>query len=180
MVISESTKQGFDFIFTKAAKANLVVNSGDSIEITPLPGGKVVETPEKEIVVLTISSYLFRLLTIFHINPDKVTAAYYSKSETGPVFTEVFSEMANLCCGAMNRDLHNHFPHLGMSTPYLLESKCMPFLKELRPQHVAQHKIVINGSLTMHATLCLCAYAPMDFRVDMSAPEEETGGLEMF
>lgn len=179
-MISENVKQGIDFIFTKAAKSNLLVNSGDLIEITALPTGKVIETPEKNIVVLTISSYLFRLLTIFHVNPDKTTEAYFTKSESGRDFFEVFSEMGNMCCGAMNRDLGNYFPHLGMSTPYVLESKCIPFLKELRPNYVSQHKMVINGSITMHATLCMCSYAPIDFRVDMSIAEEETGALEMF
>jgi hypothetical protein len=179
-VITESVKQGIDFIFTKAAKSNLCVGEGDSIEITSLPTGKIIETPEKHIVVLTISSYLFRLLTIFHINTDKVTEAYFKKSDAGADFFEVFSEVGNLTCGAMNRDIGNYFPHLGMSTPYILESKCIPFLKELKPNYVSQHKIIINDQVSMHATLCMCSYAPIDFKVDMSIAAEETGALELF
>lgn len=179
-MITENVKHGIDFVFTKAAKANLAVNSGDHVEITALPVGKLIETPEKNIVVLTISSYLFRLLTIFHVDPDKGTQAYFTKGESGANFFEVFSELGNLCCGAMNRDLGNYFPHLGMSTPYVLDSKCLPFLKELKPNYLSQHNIVINGSVNMHGTLCMCSYAPIDFRVDMSIAEEETGALELF
>ena len=179
-MITENVKHGVDFIFTKAAKANLVATAGDSIEVTALPSGKLVETPEKNIVVLTVSSYLFRLLTIFHINRDKGTEAYFTKGDASVDFFEAFSELGNMCCGAMNRDLGNYFPHLGMSTPYVLDSKCLPFLKELKPNYVSQHNIVINGSINLHGTFCMCSYAPIDFRVDMSIAEEATGALEMF
>jgi hypothetical protein len=158
----------------------LIVDPGHSVVIEPMPGKKVVETPEKYLVVLTISSYLFRLITMFHVNNDKHMAAYFTKADAGKKFEEVFFEMGNLCCGAMNRDLGRYIPHLGMSTPYMLESKCLPFLKELKPGYLSQHKITIDDAVTFHATLCLCAYGPLDFRVDMSAPEEETGALELF
>ena len=179
-MITENVKHGVDFIFTKAAKANLCMSADDSVEITALPTGKMIETPEKNIVVLTISSYLFRLLTIFHVNRDKGTEAYFTKGDSNAHFFEAVSELGNMCCGAMNRDLGNYFPHLGMSKPYVLDSKCLPFLKELKPNYVSQHNIVINGSLNLHATLCMCSYAPVDFRVDMSIAEEATGALEMF
>ncbi len=180
MSISEQAKQGVDFIFTKAAKANLVVDAGDEMRIEALPGSKFIEPPEKHLLILTISSYLFRLLTIFHIDSDKATQDYFTKSDSNRNFEEVFSEMGNLCCGAMNRDFGNYFPHLGMSTPFMLESKCVPFFKELKPNYISQHKLTINDSIKLHATLCFCSYAPIDFRVDMSVAAEETGALELF
>lgn len=179
-MISENVKQGVDFIFVKAAKATLAMNPGDHVAIEPMPAGKLIETPEKQIVVLTISSYLFRLLTIFHVNADKATTEYFTKGDANANFFEVFSELGNLCCGAMNRELGNYFLHLGMSTPYVLESKCIPFLKELKPNYMSQHDIVINDSIRLHGTLCMCSYANIDFRVDMTIAEEETGALELF
>jgi hypothetical protein len=179
-MISEQAKQGVNLIFTKAAKANLAVDSSDSIEIDLLRGTQVVETPEERIMVLTVVSYVFRLLVIFHMNRDKATEAYFTRSDPKREFDEVLGELGNLCCGAMNRELGNHFLHTGMSTPYMLESKCIPFLMELKPTYIAQHRIGINGAVFMHATLCLCAYAPIDFQVDAASTVEETGVLELF
>jgi len=180
MVISEHAKQGINLIFTRAAKTTLIRSPQDSIDVLTLPGNKLMERPEKQIVVLTIASYHFRLLTIFHFNADRVTTAYFSRSEAQSSFEEDFGEYGNLCCGAMNRELHTHFLHLGMSTPDFLSSRCLPFLTELRPGFVSQHQITINNSVSMHATLCLCAYAPIDFRVKEDIAEEQTGALEMF
>jgi len=67
-----------------------------------------------------------------------------------------------------------------MSTPYALESKCAPFISELKPAYVSHHRIGINADISLHATLCLCAYKPLDFRIDTSCQDEETGELELF
>jgi hypothetical protein len=177
--VSENARHAVDHLFTKAAKANLVMDSADVIEIDRLPGTGVVETPEANIFVLTISSYLFRLLTVFHVDPDG-GAAYFNKGDAGRAFHEVFGEIGNLCCGVMNRELSKYFLHTGMSTPNMLGRGCVTHLNELKPDYVARHRIKINGSVVMHATLCLCAYAPIDFQVDPAAEIEETGALELF
>ncbi|MEN9480730.1 MAG: hypothetical protein RLZZ298_2125 [Pseudomonadota bacterium] len=179
-MISEQAKQGVNYIFTKAVKANLTVDASDNIEVAQLHDAGFADIPGKNIVVLTISSYLFRLLIIFHVDADQATEAHFTKLQPERSFHEVFGEFGNLCVGAMNRDMGNHFLHLGMSTPYVLESRSLPFLNELKPGYVARHQIGINNAVSLHATLCLCAYAPIDFRVDMSAVEEETGTIELF
>lgn len=178
--VSEDARQAVDHLFTQAVRANLVMDAADAIEIEQLPGSGIVETPEANIFVLTISSYLFRLLTVFHVDPDGAAAAYFSKDDAGRAFHEVFGEVGNLCCGAMNRELGKHFLHTGMSTPNMLGRRCVTYLNELKPDYVSRHRIGINDSVALHATLCLCAYAPIDFRVDTSAALEETGGLELF
>jgi hypothetical protein len=179
-VISEQAKHAVNYIFTKAAKANLSVTPSDTVEVVQLPDRGIADIPGKNIVVLTISSYLFRLLTIFHINDDRATESYFAKSQPERDFHEVFGEFGNLCVGAMNRDMGKHFLHLGMSTPYVLESPSLPFLSELKPAYLARHQIGINNDVSLHATLCLSAYAPIDFRVDTDVVEEETGMIEMF
>ncbi len=179
-MISERAKHGVDFIFTRAARANLIRESSDTIEIERLQGSQIIQTPENRILVLTVASYVFRLLIIFHVKNDTVTESYYSKPDSGRTFSEVFGEIGNLCCGAMNRDLGNYFLHMGMSTPYMLDGKCVAYLNELKPTYISQHRIEINNAVSMHATLCFCAYAPIDFRVDTSAAVEATGELELF
>jgi hypothetical protein len=56
----------------------------------------------------------------------------------------------------------------------------LPFISELKPAYVTQHIIGINNDVSLFATLCLSAYAPIDFKVDTTVVEEETGMLEMF
>ncbi len=178
-MISEQALKGVDRIFTQAA-ANLVMSPSDSIVIEQLARSGLVATPEKQIVVLTVASYTFRLLTIFHVGDDRETVDYFTRAKPARSFKEAFGEIGNLCCGAINRQLGKHFLHTGMSTPYFLESRCLAFLDELKPSHVARYRITINDSLVLHATLCLCAYAAIDFHVESELAAETTGELELF
>ena len=179
-MISEQARRGVNLIFTNAATNNLAVSPSDHIQIEPLDSHGLEMPPEKTIVVLTIASYVFRLLTIFHVNTDAATEAYFTRSGAAGAFGDCFGEIGNRCCGAMNRELGRHFRHLGMSTPTMLEAGCLAFLAELKPTFLAQHRIRINDTLVLHATLCLCAYAPIDFSVDHQAAPETTGELELF
>ena len=179
-MISEHARQGVDLIFTNAARTNLAMGPSDRVEISPLGGDKLIHLPEPRIAVLTVASYVFRLLTIFHINDDPITTAYFTRSGLNRSLDEAFGEIGNLCCGAMNRELGKHFLHMGMSTPSMLDGKAFAFFRELDPGYVSQHRIHINDTVSMHATLCLCVYAPIDFRVDKSAAQEATGELELF
>lgn len=177
-MISDQAKQGLNRIFTRAASTCLTLDAGDRIEIQLLPG-KIAEPPG-QLLILTIANFSFKLLTIFHIEDNPATQTYFHKPEAGLGFAEVFPEVGNLCCGAMNRELGGYFRHLGMSTPYPLDRQCLAFIDVLKPAHLAQHRIAINEAVVLHATLCLCAYAPVDFRYVANEPTTETGALELF
>lgn len=183
-MVSEQAQRSIDSIFSKAASKNLLLDQTcDVIEISHLPASaptEIVSAPYTQLFLLTISSYLFRLTTIFHVSKDKQAEAYYTRNGEGNDFLEVFSEQGNMCCGAMNRELGNHFLHLGMSTPSVLDSACTPFLNELKSNHISRHTIRINCAFSIQATLCLRAYANLDFKVDTHAPEEEYGTIELF
>ncbi len=156
------------------------MDQGDICEIEILNEGKGDMFLEKDIIVLTISSFLFRVLTIFHIGEDKATKDYFLKKSSNLSLMEVFAEVGNLCSGAMNQELSQHFPHLGMSTPYTLSSQCLSYLSELNPGHMSRHAITINGSARLQATICMCGYAPIDFTVDKTATLDTSGELELF
>jgi len=179
-MISEQARRGVNLIFTKAATNNLTVAPSDQIQIERLDGHGLVMPSEKHIVVLSIASYVFRLLTIFHVDIDAATEAYFTRSGAAGAFGDCFGEIGNRCCGAMNRELGRYFQHLGMSTPAMLDAQCLPFLAELKPTYLDHQRIRINDTLTLHATLCLRAYAPIDFNVDHQAAPETTGELELF
>jgi hypothetical protein len=179
MMISEAAGQSVKDSFERAARIHLAVSAGDSVVVEPLAKEAVIEGARK-IVVLTISSFVFRLLTFFHVSPDDGSGIYFAKGDETRPFSEVFGEIGNLCVGAMNRDLGSHFPHLGMSTPYMLEGLCAPHIDALSPSYVSRHRITINDTVRLHATLCLCAYAPLDFRIAAAAAESTDGGIEFF
>lgn len=175
-MVSENAKQALDLIFARAARATLAADPADAVAVERLPGA-LAAPPERHLLVLTIASFRFRLLTVFHVDADGELARYFADDERA--FAEAFGEVGNLCCGAMNRELGRHFVHTGMSTPYLLERACADYLHELSPAHLAQHRIRIGERLTLHATLCLSAYGDIDFCAE-DAAAEETGALEFF
>ncbi|WP_144138993.1 hypothetical protein [Paraburkholderia sp. BCC1884] len=179
-MITAHAKDSFERIFRKAAQARLPLDSADLCEIEPLADASARSTRDTQVVVLTISSILFRLLLILHFDEDDSTRGYYLKDADERPFEEAFLEICNLCCGAMNQELLLNFPDLGMSTPYVLEARCLAHLHELKPGLLSSYSVTLNGSVRLGATLCVCAHAPIDFVADTSVIEESSGELELF
>ncbi|MGF6572159.1 hypothetical protein SAMN05443245_5914 [Paraburkholderia fungorum] len=179
-MISADAKSSFERIFRKAAQARLPKDTSDSCEIEAIADASIGATKNTQVVVLTISSIVFRLLLILHFDEDDSTHRYYLKEGDERPFQEVFLEICNLCCGAMNQELLNYFPDLGMSTPYVLNAQCLPHLHELKPGFLASYSVTLNDGVRLAATVCVCAHAPIDFVADTSAIEETSGELELF
>ncbi|MGF6775216.1 hypothetical protein [Paraburkholderia sp. GAS334] len=179
-MISHHAKESFERIFYKAVRARLPVDAGDVCEIVPVGEGHAQGKPADNVVVLTISSIVFRLLLVLHFDEDDTTRDYFVRNADGPSFREVFLEICNLCCGAMNQELLHYFPDLGMSTPYVLSARCLPHLEELKPGYLSSFAVTINGAVQLGATVCVCAHAPLDFIADVAAAEETSGELELF
>ncbi|MDE1004577.1 MAG: hypothetical protein OSB38_02855 [Paraburkholderia fungorum] len=179
-MITGNARDSFERIFRKAAQTRLPRDSGNTCEIVPLAEAGTGATKDTEVVVLTISSIMFRLLLILHFDENDSTRDYYLNEADERPFQEVFLEICNLCCGAMNQELLHYFPDLGMSTPYVLSARCLGHLPELKPGLLSSYSITLNGSVQLAATVCVCAHAPIDFVADTSAVEESSGELELF
>ena len=63
----------------------------------------------------------------------------------------------------MNQELLEYFPDLGMSTPYVLSARCVPYLEALKPEFLQSYSVTINDAVQLGATVCMCAHAPIDF-----------------
>ncbi|MBV8261523.1 MAG: hypothetical protein JO239_11400 [Paraburkholderia sp.] len=177
-MIGTHAKDSIERIFFAAARTRLVTDAQHSCEIAPRAG----EGPQGEhLVVLTISSMQFRLLLLLHFEDDERTQRYYV-GDAARELTECFMEFGNLCCGAMNQQLVEHFPDLGMSTPYALSSGCLPYLRELKPDYVQSYALTIDHEVRLGATLCVCTQAPIDFVASSAAIEahDSAGELELF
>lgn len=175
-MISGHAKESIERIFFKAAKSRLTMNASDVCEI--VPGAQAV--PAANVVVLTISGMVFRLLLILQFDENDSTRDYFIKDAVEREFREVFLETCNLCCGAVNQELIEYFPDLGMSTPYVLDARCMSYVTALKPDLLASYAVTINGTVALGATICVCAHAPLDFDAEVSEAEDSGGELELF
>jgi hypothetical protein len=181
--ISANAKVGFDYMLTQGVKGGLGA-SDDSVEVKILPEG--TEFNETKIVVLTVSSYLFRLMVLIYFTPDDATKEHFARINRmqradmdEKAFVDAISEAGNMSVGSLNRELARVFPHIGMSTPNIIDKNCSNYLHVLKCGHIQNFEICINQSTIFHATLCVCEYDDVDFSVDTTAVED-TGELEMF
>lgn len=184
-MISQHAKDGFDFLLQRAIRSSLAPAADDQCDVQPADGSGAIKT--RQAVMLTISSYLFRVMVFIHFSPDAATKAHFARIKgcepaelDDQTLLDVIMECGNICCGALNRDLGNYYPHVGMSTPCVLHRHCIEYIAHLKSGHTRHFGITINDALTLHASLAVCADADMDFQVDMTQAEESTGELEMF
>ncbi|AJE99018.1 hypothetical protein [Pandoraea apista] len=189
-MISAQARDSFERILHKAARTRLARTPDAACDIVPIAVRQTDSaTPDTEVaigvrhanvVVLTISSIGFRMLLVLHFDEDDITTRYFAGDDSDKPFREVFLEISNLCCGAINQELLNYFPDLGMSTPYVLSARCVPHLMQLKPNHLASWDITLDGSVRLAATLCVCAHAPLDFNAELSETQDTSGELELF
>lgn len=184
-MITERAKASFDRLLASSLRSGMPVG-GASVSVEPLKElGKI---KEKKIVILTVSSYLFRAMAILYFKPDAATRAYFNRSADAGApalgdeeFYDRVSECGNVVVGALNRDLGAYFPHVGMSTPNIIDKDCMQYVGLLGCDLVKHYKVVLDGELTMYASLCVADYGTVDFHVDPAVEVEvDTGELEMF
>jgi hypothetical protein len=168
--------------FHKAIRAHWVQDPADTCEITPLICEVIRDQDEHKMLLITISSFVFRLIVIFGVTEDSATRAYYLHLDAAQPLDEVLGEVANMCGGALNRTLAANFSHLAMSTPCTLSGQCMPFLDKLRAQSVSRYAITINGSVRIQAALCMCCLEPIEVADEPETEQGEpcAGELELF
>lgn len=144
----------------------------------------------KECIVLTISSQVFRLITIVHLNNDSSSKKFVSeaiKSTVASIDDEAFydymGELGNTLCGSIKRHLNKFVPSLGMSTPHRLNAECLKFIESQLPSY-AQHSVVSSGEAELFATsVYLCADQELNYEIPIVRAleqAEECGELEFF
>jgi hypothetical protein len=178
-VLSEQTKQNIEQALHRSLRSSLIRAPQDVCAVAPAacpgPGSRPYET----LLVVTISSFVFRLLALFEIGADPATRAYYVGAAQQSL-DEAFREFANMCCGALSRELAHQIPHLAMSIPYTLSAQCLEFLGELHPSFLSHSAVTINDSVHVRVTLCMCCSKTIDFVSSAPVAEATTGELEMF
>lgn len=177
-MISSNAQDSFDRIFRKAARSRLALHAEDTCDVVTAPQGDAVGG--EQAMILTISSIAFRLLLVLRFDDEDNTRAYYTGEAPGRSFDEACLEIGNLCCGAVNQELLQVFPDLGMSTPYVVSARCLPYLDALKPGYKAAYTVTINDAVRVAATVCVCTHAPLNFVADVRDEVESSGELELF
>lgn len=141
--------------------------------------------------VLSIASFPFRLNTALHFSRSEALLEWAARRAgldegAGPIseqqFIDVICEVGNLCCGSINRDLGEFQSFLGLSTPQILDARCLPHFVRDGAEHLRHFRVQVQPGLVLYASLCARAYLPQDFH--WSGPPAdaavESGELEMF
>lgn len=180
-MISNQAKRGFDSLLTRSLIGGL--SSNHLYEIDAVEQLPAIE--KHEAVVLTVSSYTFRLLMMIHFNAGGAARDYMARQHgmeaiEDQAFYDAVAELGNLSCGILNRDLGTYFPHLGMSTPNYVGGQCMNYLTMLDSAHVQHFDVKLHGESIFHASLCIKAYEEIHFEVNEKEESVDTGELELF
>ncbi len=184
-MISRSAQEAFEFFAKRAIQGAFQSSPDDRCDVTTLDAASQVGG--QRLVMLTVSSFLFRATTLVHFTMDAPLRSHLATVNRSDVtamseddFLDVLGEIANILCGAFNRELAQHFPYLGMSTPNFLDQRCARYLEELGASFVRHFEVMLNDALTLHITFCVSEFADIDFHADTSVVEDSNGELEMF
>ena len=147
---------------------------------------------KEDMILLTISSYSFRLIMFFHYTLDDKTRAFIrsqltqyneknSDQEKEKQYLDYLSELSNGYCGQLKRVMGEQFPHLGMSTPNQLDKNNYAFVHDLGCQVRNQKQIKINSDVNFFISYCLSFKDGQDFVIHAAHKDEsESGELEFF
>lgn len=146
-------------------------------------------------IVLTISSFKFRVMCLLHLNMNKLTKQFVAEAisikpedldETA--YLDYLLEMSNSFCGNLKRMLQGTCPPLGMSTPNLLDRSCLTFDNVFKMTH-QQHCCAIadySEPPIFAASVFVSLQNLQDFKLphhqDIEAESEvdNSGELELF
>lgn len=180
-MISQAAKESFERIVFQAARTRLTMDPAHACEIERAAAHeRAGPGTSAQVHVLTIVSIGFRIVLLLQFADDDATRAYYAGQTANRALPEAALEIGNLCCGAINQQLVEHFPDMGMSTPYTLSSDCMGYLDELEPAHLAAYDVTIEDAARLRVTLCVCASEAIDFTAQVADVHESAGELELF
>ncbi len=154
------------------------------------------ELRHEHCIVLTISSFRFKIMCLLHHSMDAANRAFVADA-TGTkleeldesVYTDYLMEMSNSFCGTFKRHLQGSCPPLGMSTPNLLESASLNFdnIKLSHCVHVRVQSAIGAPSLFAASALVIArnegdfTLQPyQDYASEIDSAADSSGELELF
>ena len=162
--------------------------ASDAWRVEPLPDVDHIRL--NEFVLLTISSFHFRILVLLHFSAmstalnyvaDALKQAPETLSENGCY--DYLAELGNQFCGEVKRIVGMQYPHIGMSTPMRLSHTSLPFVHNLKTCAATHVRAIRDDKDIFAGSIYLCTDAGFDFQVDSKLAKEnqvQTSALELF
>jgi CheY-specific phosphatase CheX len=146
-------------------------------------------------VVLTISSFKFRIMCLFHLSLNKLTKQFVADACMTKVedldesaFLDYLMEMSNSFCGNLKRMMQGTCPPLGMSTPNLLDRSCLTLDNVFNVTHQAHCSAIADYAepALFAASIFVSLQNPQDFKlphyqeIEAESEVDNSGELELF
>ena len=184
-MISERAKTSLNEMVMQGMRSSLIGPSDTALSLEPV--AHIEPVTEAEVVMLSVASYQFRLMILIYFSRDEATRAHFARlTRAEPAnfdeqaFHDAVAESGNMCCGTFNRELGRAFPHIGMSTPNMIDSRCAEHLSLLHYGHLQHFALQLQSGMRFRASLCVTEYQDLDFALEPPAQVESTGELEFF
>lgn len=155
------------------------------------------EIPFEHCIVLTISSFRFKIMCLLHMNLDETNRQFVAEAmriKRGELQEEAYSdyllEMSNSLCGTLKRHMQSSCPPLGMSTPNFLQRASLSIEHHPAPRYSVHARCRDNQARTalFAASLLVFSKQPNDFQLkhyneyvkDSNDEADASGELELF
>ena len=186
-MITARAKVGIDKLFPRCLEESLRSEAHPSWRMQSVDAKSI---NAKSFIMLTISSYDFRLIVLLHFTSDNASMQHVagsfkisSDALTVSQYEDYLSEVGNIICGAIKRGLFQFFPHLGMSSPNQLSCESLKYVESYSIDHAIHIKAKAEDGTEFYSSLYVSSFGELDFDpVALSKVEEkvEMGALELF
>lgn len=185
--LTQDAKSGFSSLLSDCLKESFY-KADTEIKMKSL--ASLDEINEHEFIMLTVSSYTFRIFTLLHFTKNETTLDYVASALSvsrenleEARYYDYLGEVGNTFCGAFKRELGKYYPHLGMSTPNRLVQGSLSYMDDMDFEYHDHYETTINDKTKFYASMYISAYSDLDFRIPLNSRFDEdvdTGALEMF
>ena len=187
-MISERAKTGFKNLLSRCLEDSLRSAAYPAWTIEPVTDEN--EIGKRQFIMLTVSSYDFRMMVLLHFARNASSLKYVEETlQLAPDaleqsrYEDYLSEVGNTFCGAYKRELGKSFPYLGMSTPNLLFPESLQYIKTWPVEYETHLRVHDGGQAEFFGSLYIASTENLDFdpqELTSQVEEVETGALEMF
>jgi len=185
-MVSADAKKGFDDLLGVSLIDSLKSDNYSEWDIKSEASDNI---KEKELFMLTVSSYHFRAFLILHFTKNDKTIGYVSNALNVPPdklddirYYDYLGELGNGLCGMYKRELGKYFPYLGMSTPNLMMGATLKHMSIWNYEHESHWSARSPDDLNFHGSIFVSSYGDVDFKYKATQLDAnvETGELEFF
>ena len=187
-MISQRAKTGFESLLNRCLEDSLRTEAHPNWKMAPVTEPN--EIGMQRFIMLTVSSYDFRLMVLLHFSYDEASTQYVADSlKLGAAelpqtqYYDFLAEVGNNFCGSFKRELGQYFPYLGMSTPNQLGWESLKHVKSWPIDHDIHIKAQTEEGTQFYGSLYVSSFGELDFDLIQQPKSDEVvemGALELF